>query len=384
MATIGDGHSRGTSSKAAAVPSMLNAQMLEENPVLPLDNQKNLVYTLTRIFRVLAQIVNPLVAWADKWKYVTPIATTQEPWGIGIDIKADAPTTGNSTAIRMWAEEPNGVNYINGSRSIPGNDKERTYWQIEMPSPAGDFLIQRSDPLADANGTGAVERNALSIVRATGSAIFETDISIRTRPPSPYNPGLYLDKSASGKTCDIAAYTNGLQRWLLRLSSDEAETGSNNGSNCAFHRYDDAGGYLGGVLTLNRRLGTIQMPYQPAFAANCNTSTQPGTLVAWSAGVNIGNCFANSRFTAPIGGMYFFAFQLLTNNIAGDHRVALRFNGSAIVVTILTNQAGFQTINGEVCVYLSPGDYVDVVYISGPGALYPDYQYNYFSGFMRG
>src|SRR5262245_5085594 len=36
-------------------------QKLEENPVLPLDNQRNLVYTLTRIFRLIAQIVNRLV-----------------------------------------------------------------------------------------------------------------------------------------------------------------------------------------------------------------------------------------------------------------------------------------------------------------------------------
>lgn len=48
-----------------ATQTKLNTHKLEENPLLPLDTQANLVYVLTRIFRLLAQIVNPLVEWAN-------------------------------------------------------------------------------------------------------------------------------------------------------------------------------------------------------------------------------------------------------------------------------------------------------------------------------
>src|SRR5262245_5454605 len=56
-------HSRGTSVLAAGAPQQLTSQKLEENTLLQVD-AKNLNTTLTRIFRLIAQIVNPLVEWA--------------------------------------------------------------------------------------------------------------------------------------------------------------------------------------------------------------------------------------------------------------------------------------------------------------------------------
>jgi hypothetical protein len=139
-----------------AVPDQLTGQKLEENPLLPTDNQKDLTYTLTRIFRVLAQIVNPLVAWAAKWKGITPGGAA---WGNVLIIKAIPPDTGKGAALILQAAAPDGAAIVAGDR--PANTR---LWNIVMPTQdaTGDFAIER---LPD----GAAGINAVKINRATGA-----------------------------------------------------------------------------------------------------------------------------------------------------------------------------------------------------------------------
>lgn len=142
-----------------AVPDQLTGQKLEENPLLPTDNQKDLTYTLTRIFRVLATIVNPLVAWVAKWNGITP---SNNSWGNILIIKATPPATGKGAALILQASAPDGTCVVAGDRPA-----DTRLWNIVMPTQdaAGDFAIERLP-------NGAAGINVLKIERATGKATF--------------------------------------------------------------------------------------------------------------------------------------------------------------------------------------------------------------------
>lgn len=68
---------------------------LEQNPALPTDTPPMLAQTLSRIFRLIAQVVNPIAAWVAKWANITP--------GVGSDGSTSvtiAPTpTGNAILV---------------------------------------------------------------------------------------------------------------------------------------------------------------------------------------------------------------------------------------------------------------------------------------------
>ena len=117
----------------ATTPNKLTSQKLEENPLLPLDNQTNLAYVLTRIFRLLAQIVNPLVEWAAKWNGITP---SNNSWGNILIIKATPPTTGKGAALILQASEPDGTCVVAGDRPA-----DTRMWNIVMPAAAGASRI---------------------------------------------------------------------------------------------------------------------------------------------------------------------------------------------------------------------------------------------------
>lgn len=138
-----------------AVANQLTSQKLEENPVLPLDTQANLVYVLVRIFRVIAQIVNPLVAWAASWAGIVPSGST---WGNVLTIKANQPTTGPNAALVLQAAAPTGGCVIAADR--PAGTR---LWDINIPTSdaAGDFSIVRW-PNAPAAGATAVAINRAS------------------------------------------------------------------------------------------------------------------------------------------------------------------------------------------------------------------------------
>ena len=57
--------------------------------------------------------------------------------------------------------------------------------------------------------------------------------------------------------------------------SGDAETGSNAGSDWFMNRSDDAGGYLGGALTINRATGALYLDGPARFGDN---ATVEGTF----------------------------------------------------------------------------------------------------------
>jgi len=72
------------------------------------------------------------------------------------------------------------------------------------------------------------------------------------------NPSFILDKTGAGGTA-VWGRTDGKNRWVLQPGDSGTESTGNIGSDFGITRYDDAGGSLGRVLTINRAtgLGTV-------------------------------------------------------------------------------------------------------------------------------
>lgn len=162
-------------------------QKLEENPLLPLDNQ-NLVYTLTRIFRQLAQIVNPLVAWVAVTKtWITSTTTwiaSTTTWVAdfaGFIVTHPNPTAGTtqvtiepvppnanaSSALALRKSAPGAGN----TNSIQGYTSVYIRWQIQP----GDGVPETGANVGSNFGiyryadNGALLAQALNINRANGN-----------------------------------------------------------------------------------------------------------------------------------------------------------------------------------------------------------------------
>jgi Chaperone of endosialidase len=69
------------------------------------------------------------------------------------------------------------------------------------------------------------------------------------------NPGLYVNKTASGQSAIVNGRLNGLDRWRFLLGNFSAESGSNTGSDFELQRFSDAAAYLGSPLSINRATG---------------------------------------------------------------------------------------------------------------------------------
>ena len=128
-----------------------------------------------------------------------------------------------------------------------------------------------------------------------------------------------LDSSAAGGA-DFAFRTGGLNRWLWSKSG--AETGSNAGSDLLLYRYDDAGGYGGNPILVNRQNGQV---------------TFEGNIVIKSAGNGI-NFAADAHATGMTS-------ELLDDYEEGTWTATARCTGNATATTTVT---GYYTKIGRV------------------------------------
>lgn len=138
--------------------------------------------------------------------------------------------------------------------------------------------------------------------------------------------------------------------------------------------------------------GRVRMPYQPAFLAQAiNNDTDYGvnTVIPWPNVINNrGNCYSSStnRFTAPIAGSYFFAFQVW-HNTAAVVRVGIRVNGTLVgngsnyIHARLSSTAVNETSTLTAVLSLNVNDYVDVFNAEGTARLF---YANHFTGFFIG
>ena len=121
------------------------------------------------------------------------------------------------------------------------------------------------------------------------------------------------------------------------------------------------------ILTERMRIdsaGRVTMPYQPAFRAYRNTdpgvNTSDGNM-SWSGTeFNVGNHFANNRFTAPVAGTYIFG---VNNNMGSGYSVAtyrLYKNGSPYHVLSYNDfTASWKNSSGSTLMQLQANDYIE-------------------------
>jgi hypothetical protein len=129
----------------------------------------------------------------------------------------------------------------------------------------------------------------------------------------------------------------------------------------------------------------------PAFLAFGATGTASGNFVVFpTAKFDNRRSYSTStgRFTAPVAGTYYFYFQHITNTTGGEYRVVLYKNGAWYGGSnYITQSVGGQVwgVFASQHISLAANDYVNVLYISGPGSLYPsDIVWGQFSGYLIG
>jgi len=153
--------------------------------------------------------------------------------------------------------------------------------------------------------TGAYIGAALQIARATGNATFTGNTTIA---PTSGSANLFLNKPASGSHSMITGQRGGLNRWLLSLGDDHAETGGNSGSDFYLYRDIDAGGAPTITLNINRATGDAAFSgwvrstsFNSAQFYTSNGSFDGGT---WRS--NIAGWVSTLNFDYASGLIYFY------------------------------------------------------------------------------
>ena len=119
--------------------------------------------------------------------------------------------------------------------------------------------------------------------------------------------------------------------------------------------------------------GAVRKPRHPVFIAyrvsNYSLTTSPTELVYESEKIDIGGNYnpSNGRFTAPVDGLYEFAYASIAHNTNTVYRYALRINGSEpyspMTLELRIHQASSEYgTNGEYVCYvnMTAGQYASV------------------------
>jgi hypothetical protein len=141
--------------------------------------------------------------------------------------------------------------------------------------------------------------------------------------------------------------------------------------------------------------GRVTMPYQPSFKVAANYGSPPyingATLLYTAVEYDVGNNFANSRFTAPVTGVYHFDVSLMVTTVSsgsGFSYIALTKNGNVTAPYSHSDSANitsYDTLTLSRTIQLAANDYVQVyVYNHISHRVYQGPNYNHFSGHLIG
>ena len=134
--------------------------------------------------------------------------------------------------------------------------------------------------------------------------------------------------------------------------------------------------------------GNVTMPAQPAFKAwgQDSSNTSNGKVVFGSVSQN-GNHYstANSRFTCPVTGWYWFFCQGLTHSIGTRLDLQFKANGSTIIKEqrfYKHSSSNHESFHIEVLHYLSANDYVEIHKNYGDSGVYTWQHWSFFQGML--
>ena len=129
--------------------------------------------------------------------------------------------------------------------------------------------------------------------------------------------------------------------------------------------------------------GRVTKPNQPAFMAygnTGNTHVSGSDVIYPTAGINVGGHYdtSNGLFTAPVAGIYHFAWSSIGNTTDDVYRFYIRVNGGNIYGdyhlrqdTTETGSAYADNADKTVLVNLNANDNVRIHYSSGGANFYP-------------
>ena len=141
--------------------------------------------------------------------------------------------------------------------------------------------------------------------------------------------------------------------------------------------------------------GRVTMPNQPSFKVATNYSTQTyiagATLLYTVEEYDVGNNFANSRFTAPVAGVYHFDVSVFVRAVtpaSGFSYIALTKNGGILYPYSHSdngNITNYEALSLSRTVQLAANDYVQVYAFNHTShTVYNGTSYNHFSGHLIG
>lgn len=139
--------------------------------------------------------------------------------------------------------------------------------------------------------------------------------------------------------------------------------------------------------------GRVTKPYQPAFYARYSSggtlTLADGQVFAFNtAEINVGSAYNTStgRFTAPIAGVYYFHWSLISQSSGNTFDVRLWINGSnpdKYGGYSGDGWTGFKFSSNGYLISLSAGDYVELRSFN-PSYILNGVMHNHFSGYLLG
>ena len=166
-----------------------------------------------------------------------------------------------------------------------GKQTDNSFFMWDSANARNAFVISTAD-VVDFAFAPTIGGTALSTLYPllSGSPTFMGGI-VASRSTSGWAQ-FVANKGGSGQASSIYGQNNGLNRWSIRLGAEDAETGSNAGSNFYISRYNDAGTGIGDSFFINRATGDTYI-YGRLFVGNgadqsVEVSSSTGT--AWFIG----------------------------------------------------------------------------------------------------
>jgi len=216
------------------------------------------------------------------------------------------------------------------AKSVAGTDGDWTIIGNSGTNPATDFLgTSDNQPLV-------IKTNNVERVRVTEAG----EMTVKGN--------LGFDNATGDRGFNYKR--NGVNRWIQQ--TDGVESGGNSGSNFSLYRYNDAGGYAGTALSINRATGLTTFGGNSRFQGNFEID---GTIT-------------NRFFTYTKGGLNRFAFQLdgaESGGDAGSDFYFYRYNDAGVyqgAILKLDRSSGESKFGGSVKVqtvagHLAVGDF---------------------------